>query len=123
MMDCEPDPLAPAEYGLEEWRIHGRSVVTLAILEGHGPDGVAIFRTLARLVLPPLARDELVLFGAWNSCTLRDSVDCEIVAICKNSATEEFEPVVRAWRANRRAGRFEAVDSAEVRCAQYVGDD
>jgi hypothetical protein len=72
--------------------------------------------TVATLAVPQVGEHELFVYGHWCTCQRSSVPDPAIVAIVKDTRNERFTTVIRAWRANSVAGRFEPISTAGITC-------
>jgi hypothetical protein len=78
-------------------------------------------------IVDALEPDELADRGievATGSCQQRQADAAAVIALVRPRDAEWLAPVLRAWRFDAAAGRFQAVAAADVRCRnEGSGDD
>lgn len=47
-------------------------------------------------------------------CSAKNGFDSEIVAIVKDSDSEFYTKIIKAWKANRKSGKFEKVNKRKI---------
>lgn len=66
------------------------------------------------LVLPPIRKYQVVVY---NTCFLHNRPDKEIVAVVAyHAGVQYFTCVYKAWRANRKTEKFEAIPVKGIKC-------
>ena len=109
-------PVDGVDYGFEHV-CKGRShELWLQRVQKRDQQGNPIWSTVARLAVPRVKVDELLVFGRWSTCERESSTDPAIVAIVKDTNGPHFTAVVRAWRANGPEARFDAIATVGVVC-------
>ena len=78
--------------------------------------GIPVWSTLAKLTVPQVRKDEVLVFGHWSTCERGSAADPAIVAIVKNTEGPRFTAIVRAWRANGPTSRFDAIPTVGIVC-------
>ncbi|BAZ40698.1 hypothetical protein NIES4101_66590 [Calothrix sp. NIES-4101] len=75
--------------------------------------GKATFKAIDTMNLPKINASQYL--GGWD-CGRNGKKDPEIVAIVKNENSEYLRNTSRAWRANRKSGKFEAISTSGIFC-------
>jgi len=78
--------------------------------------GNPIWSTLAKLMVPRVRKDEVLVFGHWSTCERGSAADPAIVAIVKNTEGPRFTVIVRAWRANGPTSKFDEIPTIGIVC-------
>jgi hypothetical protein len=109
-------PLDGKEYGLNIWCAPSELHILLQRLQDRDPTGKPRWIDLATLVVPRLRPGEVLAYGVITSCTLNGTEDPEVVALGRCMKDGTTLQIVKAWRANRAAGRFEVVSAPSFTC-------
>jgi hypothetical protein len=80
------------------------------------PEGRVSYKVLDVLNLPPLRTSDVIVGNPGLQCTRNGVRDPEIVAIATYSDTNYLQQIKRAWRANRKAGKFEDISTRDIVC-------
>ncbi len=83
-------------------------------LTHHDDRGVAYWELKDVLVLPPIPRNQIVVY---RGCLLEYQPDNEIAAVVTYEAgVQYFTRVHKAWRANRSTEKFEVIPMKGIKC-------
>ncbi len=104
------------EYGFQHVCKRRSHELWLQRVQTRDQSGNPIWSTLAKLTLPQVRKGELLVFGHWSTCERGSGGDPAIVAIVKDTDGPRFTTIVRAWRANGPASRFEALSTVGIVC-------
>jgi hypothetical protein len=105
------DVYATTIFGISQIQKGSQRMLWLEIIS-YDPDGKTQYRVLDVLDLPPLeSNDDVTTY-----CRVRGTIDAEIVTISVYENTELLTKIKRAWRANRKIGKFEVIPTDGLAC-------
>jgi len=73
------------------------------------------------LELPVISQSDMLAFGQ-GECQLNGIYDPELVIIAKREITGRLTDIKKAWRANRRAERFEVLPTTGIDCVVVISE-
>jgi hypothetical protein len=100
------DPDAKIEYAVSYIARFSGKMLWLERLTHRDSSGRPFFEVRAVLALPPISDQEFLIFG---QCRVDEVIDPEIIALVETSGGALYTEIRKAWRADRRAERFEAL--------------
>ena len=65
------------------------------------------------LVLPAHPRSQSIVM---TDCSMNGTADFELIALVRTVDADSFHTIIRAWRANREAGRFQRISVRGIVC-------
>ena len=105
---------AGKEYGLAEVHRGKIKMLWFERLTHRDAAGLPYWEVEDFLILPPVRKNQVL---AYSTCFSGSEPDREVIAIADYQRSAEFfTRVRRAWRANRKTGKFEEISPRGIKC-------
>ena len=78
-------------------------------------NGKILWLVIDVLTLPKINKS-YTMVGHGGSCLRNGVSDLDIIAVAKDTNSEYFRQIQKAWRANRKTRKFEAISRKGVIC-------
>ena len=102
-------------YLATEYRKNGQEFVRVQRSLGRTTGGAAVWSTRARFTLPPMARNQALLFAGL--CGVNNSADRYVLAIpAAGSGDTAYRNIQHAWRFEPRSEMLRPISTASVVC-------
>jgi hypothetical protein len=103
------------EYVVANVKKGAQQMLWLGTILSLDAQGRPTYQIVDVLNLPTLSKSVQLTHG--GQCERNGVVDPELVTIARYEDTAQLRQIVRAWRANRRSGRFEVVSVRNIVCS------
>ncbi|KAM3112798.1 hypothetical protein [Phormidesmis sp. 146-33] len=96
-----------------------QQMLWLEKLQDYDSNGRPMYHVIDVLNLPTIKQTERLTAGS-RGCTQNGKRDPELAVIVKETNTEKWTQISRAWRANRRTGKFEKISTKGIVCENFA---
>ncbi|BAZ54288.1 hypothetical protein NIES4103_69730 (plasmid) [Nostoc sp. NIES-4103] len=101
-------------YAVSRIKKGNQEMLWFQTLSAPDSQGKVTAQVIDVLNLPQLGKLEELGFGGL--CMLNGVPDPELIAIAKSEETEYWKQIQKAWRSNRKLGKFEEVSTRNIVC-------
>ncbi|MEA5615505.1 hypothetical protein [Nodularia spumigena] len=108
--------IATPEYGISQVKKGNQEMLWFEILVDRDRNGNPNRWLVLDVFNVPKIDKSYTMVGHGGSCLRNGISDIEIIAIAKLEDTEELRQIQKAWRANRKTRKFEAISTKGVIC-------
>lgn len=92
-----------------------QQMLWLEKLNNYDSNGRPMYQVIDVLNLPTFEKTEQIATGS-RGCRRNGKRDIELAVVAKATNTEKWTQISRAWKANRRTGKFEDVSTKGIVC-------
>jgi hypothetical protein len=105
------DPVTETgNYGLS---VYAKSGYYIVVFDWSIPSEKVKYKLLDILRVGPIKPQQDIIL---TMCRLNEKHDSQIIALVKTNNSEYFKTIYKAWRANKKTGRFEAISTKGIDC-------
>jgi hypothetical protein len=109
------------EYGAGEYRKNSATYVIIERSLGHKSNGMPIWSTRARLLLPPMDSTQTLFFAGM--CGIDDKSDPFVLAIPAAGPSDSvYRNIRHAWRFDRATETLQVIQTSRVSCWDVGAD-
>ncbi len=111
--------LSDENYGVSRFQKGKKFMLWLEKITERDKKGVPSWEVRDVLTFDNLKKNQEFLFSYSSSCLQNGKANLDLIVMTELSAKQKTYKVIRAWRANTKAGKFEKISDKGVVC-KYV---
>jgi hypothetical protein len=108
--------LSDDDYGVSRFLMGGKFMLWFEKIVDRDEAGVPDWEVKDVLVFDKLKKNQVFLYSYSSPCVIGGEEDLDLIVLAETSAKKRRSKVVKAWRANLAAEKFEEVSTDAVTC-------
>jgi len=104
-------------YGVSRMKRGKTEMLWLSMISGRNWSGVPNWKVKDVIFLPTLKKGQEILHGISYPCTVNELEDLNLFVLAQLAPKKNSYIVKKAWRANTRTKKFEALSTKGIACA------
>jgi hypothetical protein len=111
--------LSDEDYGVSRFQKGKKFMLWLEKITDRDKKGVPSWEVRDVLTFDNLKKNQAFSFSYSSTCRQNGRENLDLIVMTEHSATKKTYKVIRAWRANTKAGKFEKISDKGIVC-KYV---